>query len=187
MLAGKKFLAPYRWELMFSRLKAGTGRVPTPSYIRSMRVAIFLATLLAGSISAIASATSITSPDHPRTFAYGEITWRQLYLEPARGGLMARITFSNLPYASDDDPRGRTVRFSFSRYQIRSSFANILCQWPPWCVDPGGAASGRSGLRPDRSGAGRENVSAKRERSRHRDFDRNRLPARRKPVDRDGQ
>src|SRR5438552_270907 len=88
-----------------SRLAAGTGRVPTPSYIRSMRVAIFLATLLAGSVSAIASATSITSPDHPRTFAYGEITWRQLYLEPTCGGLMARITFSNLLYASDDEPR----------------------------------------------------------------------------------
>ena len=77
-----------------------------------MRVAIFLATLLAGSVSAIASATSITSPDHPRTFAYGEITWRQLYLEPTRGGLMARITFSNLPYAGDDDPR-RDEPFDF--------------------------------------------------------------------------
>jgi len=54
-----------------------------------MRVAIFLATLLTGSVSAIASATSITSPDHPRTFAYGEITWRQLFLEATRGGLMA--------------------------------------------------------------------------------------------------
>ena len=77
-----------------------------------MRVAIFLATLLAGSVSAIASATSIISPGHPRTFAYGEITWRQLYLEPTRGGLMARITFSNLPYASDDDPR-RDEPFDF--------------------------------------------------------------------------
>jgi hypothetical protein len=77
-----------------------------------MRVAIFLATLLAGSVSAIASATSIASPDHPQTFAYGEITWRQLYLEPTGGGLMARITFSNLPYAGDDEPR-RDEPFDF--------------------------------------------------------------------------
>src|SRR5437762_8032880 len=118
MLAGRKFLAPYRWELIFSRLKAGTGRVPSPSYIRSMRFANFLATLLAGNVSAFASATSITSPNHPRTLAYGEITWRQLYLEPARGGLMARITFSNLPYASDDDPR-RDEPFDFHFPGIR--------------------------------------------------------------------
>ena len=78
-----------------------------------MRVAIFLATLLAGSVSAIASATSITSPDHPQTFAYGEITWRQLYLEPTRGGLMARITFSNFPYAGDDPRRDEPFDFHF--------------------------------------------------------------------------
>jgi hypothetical protein len=77
-----------------------------------MRVAIFLATLFAASVSAIASATSITSPDHPQTFAYGEVTWRQLYLERASGGLLARVTFSNLPYASDDQPR-RDEPFDF--------------------------------------------------------------------------
>jgi hypothetical protein len=77
-----------------------------------MRAAIFLSTLFAGSVSAIASATSITSPDHPRTFAYSEVTWRQLYLEPRRGGLTARITFSNLPYVGDDNPR-RDEPFDF--------------------------------------------------------------------------
>jgi hypothetical protein len=70
-----------------------------------MRVAIFLATLVATSASAIAGATSITSPDHPQTFAYGEITWHQLYLQRASGGLTARVTFSNLPYADCNDPR----------------------------------------------------------------------------------
>jgi hypothetical protein len=66
-----------------------------------MRVAIFLATLFTASVSAIASGTGIVSPDHPQTFAYGEVIWRQLYLERASGGLAARITFSNLPYVSD--------------------------------------------------------------------------------------
>jgi hypothetical protein len=70
-----------------------------------MRVATFLATLFAASASAIAGAVSITSPNHPQTFSYGEVTWRQLYLEPRSGRLAARITFSNLPYADANDPR----------------------------------------------------------------------------------
>jgi len=77
-----------------------------------MRVAIFLATIFAASVSAIASGTGIVSPDHPQTFAYGEMIWHQLYLERAGGELAARITFSNLPYASDDEPR-RDESFDF--------------------------------------------------------------------------
>lgn len=77
-----------------------------------MRAAIFLTTLLAASVSAIAGETSIVSPDHHQTFAYGEMIWRQLYLERASGGLAARITFSNLPYAGDDEPR-RDESFDF--------------------------------------------------------------------------
>jgi hypothetical protein len=77
-----------------------------------MRVAIFLATLFATSISAIASATSIVSSDHHQTFAYGEMLSHQLYLGRAGGELAARITFSNLPYAGDDQPR-RDESFDF--------------------------------------------------------------------------
>jgi hypothetical protein len=70
-----------------------------------MRVAIFVATLLTMSASAFAGAISITSPDHPRTFAYGEMIWHQLYVERPRGELEARITFSNRPYACSNEPR----------------------------------------------------------------------------------
>jgi hypothetical protein len=77
-----------------------------------MRVAILLATLVATGASAIAGAIKITSPDHAQTYAYGATTWRQLYREPSNGGLMARITFSNLPYAGDDNPR-RDEPFDF--------------------------------------------------------------------------
>jgi hypothetical protein len=77
-----------------------------------MRVAIFLAGLFAASVSAIASGTGIVSPDHPQTFAYGEMIWHQVYLERAGGELAARITFSNLPYVSDDEPR-RDESFDF--------------------------------------------------------------------------
>jgi hypothetical protein len=77
-----------------------------------MRIALWPAILLATSVSAIADAINITSPDHPQTFAYGETIWRQLYLEHPGNGLTARITFSNLPYADSDQPR-RDEPFDF--------------------------------------------------------------------------
>ncbi len=77
-----------------------------------MQVAIFLAALFAASTSAIASATSIVSPDRPQTFAYGAMIWHQLYLPRAGGELAARITFSNFPYDSDNEPR-RDESFDF--------------------------------------------------------------------------
>lgn len=79
-----------------------------------MRVAIFLATTLATIASAIGGAIQITSPNHPQTWAYGETTWRQLYLDKASGGLTARITFSNLPYADfNNPPRDEPLDFHF--------------------------------------------------------------------------
>jgi hypothetical protein len=77
-----------------------------------MRAAILLATLLTPSAWAVAGAISITSPDHAQTFAYGEMLWHQLYLECRGGQLAARITFSNSPYAGDDEPR-RDESFDF--------------------------------------------------------------------------
>jgi hypothetical protein len=77
-----------------------------------MRVAILMATLLTTTASAVASAISVTSPDHAQTFAYGEVIWHQLYLERTGGELAARITFSNLPYASSGEPR-RDEPFDF--------------------------------------------------------------------------
>jgi hypothetical protein len=77
-----------------------------------MRVAILLTATLMTSGSAMAGAISITSPNHPQTFAYGEMIWHQLYLERKSGELAARITFSNLPYAGDDEPR-RDESFDF--------------------------------------------------------------------------
>lgn len=47
----------------------------------------------------------VSSPDHPLTFAYGEMVWHQLFLDPATQTLAARITFSNLPYADSTEPR----------------------------------------------------------------------------------
>ena len=52
----------------------------------------------------MADAISIASPNHARTYAYGAVTWRQLYLERTRGELAARITFSNVPFADANEP-----------------------------------------------------------------------------------
>jgi hypothetical protein len=83
-----------------------------------MRVAIFLAILIGTSGSALAGAIKIISRDQAQTFAYGETAWRQLYLEPRTGGLAARITFTNLPYADSNEPR-RDDPFDFRFPRVR--------------------------------------------------------------------
>ena len=70
-----------------------------------MRIAIALAATLITSVSVMADAVSVTSPDHARTFAYGALTWHQLYLQRTRGELAARITFSNFTFADANEPR----------------------------------------------------------------------------------
>jgi hypothetical protein len=66
-------------------------------------------TLLAVAVGSVAVAFGseiiITSPDHARTFAYGEMVWHQLCVDPTTHVLGARITFSNLPYVGDNEPR----------------------------------------------------------------------------------
>jgi hypothetical protein len=87
-----------------------------------MRVAILLAAILTTSASVMADAISITSPDHAQTFAYGEMISHQLYLERAAGKLVARITFSNSPYAGDDEPRrDESFDFRFPNVQFDSA------------------------------------------------------------------
>jgi len=63
-----------------------------------VKSAFSLAIFIAMAVPALASEVAITSPDHPRTYAYGEMIWHELYLKPSGGELAARITFSNLPF-----------------------------------------------------------------------------------------
>jgi hypothetical protein len=102
-------------------MKAATGRSPVSSCVRWTPVAILLAVLFAANTSALAGGVSITSPNHPQTFAYGEMIWHQLY-ERANGGLVARITFSNRPYVSDDTSRrDEPFDFHFPGVQVDSA------------------------------------------------------------------
>ena len=59
---------------------------------QTMRLAICLAAILAASVSVMADAVRITSPDHAQTFAYGEMISHQLYFDRTSGELAARIT-----------------------------------------------------------------------------------------------
>ena len=77
-----------------------------------MRIAIALLITLTTSASMMADAISVASPDHAQTYAYGSVTWRQLYLTRTRGELAARITFSNVPFADSNEPR-RDESFDF--------------------------------------------------------------------------
>jgi hypothetical protein len=67
------------------------------------------ATLLVVAVGSIAAAFGseiiITSPDHARTFAYGEMVWHQLYVDPTKRVLGARVTLSNFSYVGDNEPR----------------------------------------------------------------------------------
>ena len=47
----------------------------------------------------------LASPDHAQTFAFGEMIWHQLSVDPGTHALATRITFSNLPYAGGTEPR----------------------------------------------------------------------------------
>lgn len=96
----------------------------------------------------MAGAISVTSPEHPQTFSYGEVIWHQLYVGSG-GELAARITFSNMPYAGDDNPRrDEPFDFRFPGVQFdpiqRAFFArsrhgelipvarvrnNLVCRW----------------------------------------------------------
>ena len=74
------------------------------SGVRRIRVATWLAVILSANVSALAGGIAVTSPNHPQTFAYGEMIWHQLY-KRTNGELAARLTFSNRPYVGDDTPR----------------------------------------------------------------------------------
>jgi hypothetical protein len=93
-------------------IESDIGLLRVSCWIRWTRFVILPATILTMSASVMADAISVTSPNHPQTFAYGAMTWHDLYLQCTARELAARITFSNLPYAGDDNPR-RDEPFDF--------------------------------------------------------------------------
>ena len=87
-----------------------------------MRIAIGLIATLMTTVSVMADAVSITSPDHGRTYAYGAVTWQQLYLDQRRDELAARVTFSNFPFADANEPRtDEAFAFRFPGIRVDSA------------------------------------------------------------------
>jgi hypothetical protein len=69
----------------------------------------------------------ITSPDHAYTFAYGTAFSHQVDRDQLTDQLIARVTFSNYPYATDRQPRfDETFDFVSARAALRSTTTNIF-------------------------------------------------------------
>jgi len=94
-----------------------------------MKPATLLAIILGSIAPVFGGEIVITSPDHARTFTYGEMIWHQLYIDPTNGVLTARIVFSNLPYVSDNDPRSdESFDFRFPGVHAdRTNHALLAC------------------------------------------------------------
>jgi hypothetical protein len=88
-----------------------------------MKPAVLLAIMFGSVAPMLGGEIVITSPDHGRTFAYGEMIGHQLYADPTSGALTARITFSNLPYVSDNEPRS-DESFDFRFQGVRRDRTN---------------------------------------------------------------
>jgi hypothetical protein len=68
-----------------------------------MKTTLLVAILFGTMVTAFAEPVIVSSPDHAKTFAYGEMVWHQLYLDRDTLSLTARITFSNRPYAGSPE------------------------------------------------------------------------------------
>ena len=62
-----------------------------------MKPAVLLAIILSSIAPVFGGEIVITSPDHARTFAYGEMIWHQLSLDPTNHVLTVRITLAICP------------------------------------------------------------------------------------------
>ena len=103
-------------------IESNVGPLRVSCWIRWMRFAILPASILTMSASVMADAICIASPSHPHTFTYGAMIWHELYLQCPARELAARITFSNVPYAGDDEPRrDESFDFRFPGVQFNSA------------------------------------------------------------------
>jgi hypothetical protein len=77
-----------------------------------MKFLIGLALFIFAIASAHGQSLEIVSPNHAYTFAYGDAIFHQIERDPFTNEIIARVTFSNYPYAGDHEPR-RDETFDF--------------------------------------------------------------------------
>jgi len=75
-----------------------------------MKLHLFFPILLASIVPALSEEVRLVSPDHARTYAFGEVVAHQLFVDG--NVLAARITFSNVSYVTKAEPR-RDEAFDF--------------------------------------------------------------------------
>ena len=149
-------------------------------------------TLLAVAVGSIAAAFGseiiITSPDHARTFAYGEMVWHQLYVDPTTHVLGARVTLSNLPYVGDNEPRvDEPFDFRFPGVHVDAAKRTLFARARRGNQITVASISRRANVRLDRSRAGSEDLSVKGKRPRHRHSHGDRSTPRGDALDPDGR
>src|SRR5260370_42018490 len=73
---------------------------------------LFLALLALAVSGACGQSVEIVSPNKAHTFAYGDAISHQIERDHFPNEMIARVTFSNYPYAGDREPR-RDETFDF--------------------------------------------------------------------------
>src|SRR5262245_19606249 len=77
-----------------------------------MKVLLGLVTFALAISTARGQSIEIVSPKHAYTFAYGDAILHQIERDRVTNEMIARVTFSNYPYAGDQEPR-RDEMFDF--------------------------------------------------------------------------
>jgi hypothetical protein len=77
-----------------------------------MKLLLGLALLAFAISGASGQSIEIVSPNHAYTYAYGDAVSHQIERSPVANEMIARVTFSNYPYAGDREPR-RDEMFDF--------------------------------------------------------------------------
>ena len=106
---------------------------------------------LASFVYAIASANGqsveIVSPNKAYTFAYGDAISHQIERDHSTNEMIARVTFSNYPYAGDREPRrDETFDFVFPGLRFdaaRNEFVARTRHHVPYREQPSGRCLGR--------------------------------------------
>src|ERR1700730_15870473 len=75
-----------------------------------MKLLLSFLVSVASIVPALASEMRLVSPDHTRTYVFGEVVAHQLFVDG--NVLAARITFSNVSYSTKSEPR-RDEAFDF--------------------------------------------------------------------------
>ncbi len=125
-----------------------------------MKFVISLASFGFAIASACGQSVEIVSPNKAYTFAYGDAISHQIERDHSTNEMIARVTFSNYPYAGDREPR-RDETFDFVFPGLRFDAArNEFCRaHAPSRADPDCRVTSEFSIRRLQTRAERANLS----------------------------